>query len=87
MDILIGRETDMTLLVTSANGANGAGYGKILAFGDDGKLIGVFGDDPHIADPRGLGIDRIDRLLFVNSGSNRILAPTTTEWSYVRVEL
>ena len=64
----------MTLLVTSATGANGAGYGKILTFGDDGKLIGVFGDDPHIADPRGLGIDRIDRLLFVNSGSNRILA-------------
>ena len=64
----------MTLLVTSATGANGAGYGKILAFGDDGNLIGVFGNDPHIADPRGLGIDRIDRLLFVNSGSNRILA-------------
>jgi hypothetical protein len=64
----------MTLLVTSATGANGAGYGKILAFADDGKPIGVFGDDPHIADPRGLGIDRIDKLLFVNSGSNRILA-------------
>jgi DNA-binding beta-propeller fold protein YncE len=64
----------MTLLVTSATGANGAGYGKILAFADDGKPIGVFGDDPHIADPRGLGIDRVDKLLFVNSGSNRILA-------------
>ena len=64
----------MTLLVTSATGANGAGYGKILAFADDGKPIGVFGDDPHIVDPRGLGIDRVDRLLFVNSGSNRILA-------------
>ena len=64
----------MTLLVTSATGANGAGYGKILAFADDGKPIGVFGDDPHIADPRGLGIDRVDKLLFVNSGSNRIIA-------------
>ena len=64
----------MTLLVTSAAGANGAGYGKILAFTDDGKPIGVFGDDPRIVDPRGLGIDPIDRLLFVNSGSNRILA-------------
>src|SRR5260221_6799243 len=64
----------MTLLVTSATGANGAGYGKILAFADDGKPIGVFGDDSRIADPRGLGIDRVDRLLFVNSGSNRILA-------------
>src|SRR5260370_12377681 len=64
----------MTLLVTSATGANGAGYGKILAFADDGKPIGVFGDDPYIVDPRGLGIDRVDKLLFVNSGSNRILA-------------
>jgi hypothetical protein len=64
----------MTLLVTSAAGANGAGYGKILAFADDGKLMGVFGDDPRIADPRGLGIDWVDRLLFVNSGSDQILA-------------
>ncbi|HEY2445107.1 MAG TPA: hypothetical protein VGI20_05150 [Rhizomicrobium sp.] len=64
----------MTLLVTSANGRNGAGYGKILAFADDGKSIRAFGDDARIADPRGLGINRVDRLLFVNSGSNRILA-------------
>src|SRR5229473_2825224 len=63
----------MTLLVTSATG-NGAGYGKVLAFADDGKPIGVFGDDPRIVDPRGLGIEPVDRLLFVNSGSNRILA-------------
>jgi hypothetical protein len=34
----------MTLLVASATGA---GYGKILAFADNGKPIGVFGDDPH----------------------------------------
>jgi DNA-binding beta-propeller fold protein YncE len=64
----------MTLLVTSAAGANGAGYGKILGFTDDGKPLGVFGDDPRIVDPRGLGIDRADKLLFVNSGSNRVLA-------------
>ena len=64
----------MTLLVTSATGANGAGYGKVLAFADDGKPIGAFGDDPRIADPRGLGIEPVDRLLFVNSGSNRIFA-------------
>lgn len=64
----------MTLLVTSAAGANGAGYGKVLAFADDGKPIGVFGDDPRIVDPRGLAIEPVDRLLFVNSGSNRILA-------------
>jgi DNA-binding beta-propeller fold protein YncE len=64
----------MTLLVTSAAGANGAGFGKLLAFTDDGRLVGVFGDDPRIADPRGLGIDPVNKLLFVNSGSNRILA-------------
>ena len=64
----------MTFLVTSAAGANGAGYGKILAFVDDGKPIGVFGNDGRIVDPRGLGIDRVDGLLLVNSGSNRILA-------------
>jgi DNA-binding beta-propeller fold protein YncE len=64
----------MTLLVTSATGANGAGFGKLLAFADDGRLVGVFGDDPRIADPRGLGIDPVDKVLFVNSGSNRILA-------------
>jgi DNA-binding beta-propeller fold protein YncE len=64
----------MTLLVTSATGANGAGYGKILAFADEGKQIGVFGNDPRIVDPRGLEIDRVDGLLFVNSGSDRILA-------------
>jgi hypothetical protein len=64
----------MTLLVTSAAGANGAGFGKLLAFADKGRLVGVFGDDPRIVDPRGLGIDPVDRLLFVNSGSNRILA-------------
>jgi DNA-binding beta-propeller fold protein YncE len=64
----------MPLLVTSASGANGAGYGKILAFTDDGSPIGVFGDDPRIVDPRGLGISPDNGLLFVNSGSDRILA-------------
>ena len=50
----------MPLLVTSAAGANGAGYGKILVGTDDGKPTGVFGDDPRIVDPRGLGIDPAD---------------------------
>jgi DNA-binding beta-propeller fold protein YncE len=63
----------MTLLVTSA-AASGNGFGQLLAFADDGKLIGVFSDDPRIVDPRGLGVDPVDGLLFVNSGSNRILA-------------
>jgi DNA-binding beta-propeller fold protein YncE len=68
------QQRSMTLLVTSAAGANGAGFGTLLAFADDGKLIGAFSDDPRIVDPRGLGIDPVDRLLLVNSGSDRILA-------------
>jgi hypothetical protein len=62
----------MVLLVTSASGANGAGYGKLLAFDERGKLLGSFCDDARIVDPRGLGTD--GALLFLNSGSNRILA-------------
>src|SRR5713101_8344765 len=61
----------MVLLVTSASGANGAGYGKLLAFGEDGELLGSFSEDARIVDPRGLGVD--GALLFLNSGSNRIL--------------
>jgi hypothetical protein len=62
----------MVLLVTSASGANGSGYGKLLAFDADGKLLGPFGEDARIIDPRGLGVD--GSLLFLNSGSDRILA-------------
>jgi DNA-binding beta-propeller fold protein YncE len=65
----------MVLLVTSASGANGAGYGKLLAFGGDGELLGPFSDDARIVDPRGVGVD--GALLFLNSGSNRILALDT----------
>ena len=64
----------MSLLVTSAAGANGAGFGRLLAFADDGKLIGAFSDDPRLVDPRGLGVDPVHRLLFVNSGSGQILS-------------
>jgi hypothetical protein len=62
----------MVLLVTSASGTNGAGYGKLLAFGEDGDLLGSFSDDARIVDPRGLGTD--GAMLFLNSGSNRVLA-------------
>lgn len=64
----------MVLLVTSAAGANGNGYGKLLAFDRDGKLLGAFSDDNRIADPRGLAVDRSEGLLFLNSGANRVLA-------------
>jgi hypothetical protein len=62
----------MVLLVTSASGANGSGSGKLLAFDADGEALGPFSDDVRIVDPRGLGSD--GSLLFVNSGSDRILA-------------
>lgn len=64
----------MNLLVTSASGSNGPGLGKVLAFNQQGKLIGPFSDDDRIVDPRGLGIDPSERLLFVNSGTDRIVA-------------
>jgi DNA-binding beta-propeller fold protein YncE len=62
----------MVLLVTSASGANGLGHGKLLAFDSDGKLLGPFTEDARIVDPRGVGVD--GSLLFLNSGSDRILA-------------
>jgi hypothetical protein len=62
----------MVLLVTSALGANGAGYGKLLAFNKGGELLGPFSADDRIVDPRGVGVK--GALLFLNSGSNRILA-------------
>jgi DNA-binding beta-propeller fold protein YncE len=64
----------MPLLVTSASGTNGDGYGALLAFDGDGKLIGPFSDDSRIVDPRGLAVDPRERLLFLNSGSDRVLA-------------
>jgi len=63
----------MPLLVTSASGANGNGYGALLAFDGAGKSIGMFSEDCRIADPRGLAVDQNHRLLFVNS-VDRVLA-------------
>jgi hypothetical protein len=62
----------MVLLVTSASGANGLGYGKLLAFDANGELLGPVSEDARIVDPRGLGTE--GSLLFLNSGSDRILA-------------
>jgi hypothetical protein len=63
----------MPFLVTSAAGANGDGYGLLLAFDRDGTPLGSFSDDDRIADPRGLGIDLQRKLLFLNS-ADRVLA-------------
>jgi sugar lactone lactonase YvrE len=64
----------MPLLVTSAAGANGDGYGALLAFDRNGRPLGRFSEDARIADPRGLAIDRESAVLFLNSGADRVLA-------------
>jgi hypothetical protein len=63
----------MPLLVTSAAGANGDGYGALLAFDRPGRPLGRFSEDERIADPRGLAIDRDAGMLFLNS-ADRVLA-------------
>jgi len=47
----------MPLLVTSASGANGNGFGALLAFELDGTFRGPFIEDDRIGDPRGLAAD------------------------------
>jgi len=58
----------MPLLVTSASGANGNGFGALLAFELDGTFRGPFLEDDRIGDPRGLAVDPMENLLFLNSG-------------------
>jgi DNA-binding beta-propeller fold protein YncE len=64
----------MDILVTSASGANGNGYGTILGFGPSGELTGPFSGDPRIADPRGMSLDPSGALVYLNSGADRVLA-------------
>jgi DNA-binding beta-propeller fold protein YncE len=62
------------ILITSAGGANGNGYGAILAFTADGALTGPFSEDRRITDPRGLSLDPSGERIYVNSGCDRVLA-------------
>jgi hypothetical protein len=64
----------MLILITSASGINGNGYGALLAFKRDGTLIGPFNDDSRMVDPRGLAVDQKEGLLFLNSCGDRVLA-------------
>ena len=64
----------MRILVTSASGANGNGYGAILGFGPEGEFTGPFSSDPRIADHRGMSLDPSGALVYLNSGDDRILA-------------
>jgi hypothetical protein len=54
----------MPLLVTSASGANGNGFGALLALGLDGKFRGTFIEDDRVRDPRGLALDPNENLFF-----------------------
>jgi hypothetical protein len=62
------------ILVTSASGANGDGYGAILSFTADGALAGPFSRDRRITDPRGLSPGPSGELVYLNSGDDRVLA-------------
>ena len=67
----------MPLVVTSASGLNGDGYGALLAFDLQGNAIGKFSSDDRIDDPRGLGYERELNLLFLDSGADHLLAIDT----------
>jgi DNA-binding beta-propeller fold protein YncE len=62
------------ILVTSASGANGDGYGAVLSFTADGGLTGTFSQDHRIRDPRGLSLDPSGEFVYLNSGDDRVLA-------------
>ncbi len=63
----------MPLLVTSASGASGNGFGALLAFELDGTFRGPFIEDDRIGDPRGLAVEPMENLLFLNSGADRVV--------------
>jgi DNA-binding beta-propeller fold protein YncE len=62
------------ILVTSASGANGDGYGTLLCFSAAGVLAGPFSNDPRITDPRGLSLSPAGDLVYITSGDDRVLA-------------
>jgi DNA-binding beta-propeller fold protein YncE len=68
------RSVVVHMLVTSASGPNGNGYGAILRFGAQGEFLGPFSSDPRIVDPRGLCADPSGALVYLNSGDDRVLA-------------
>ena len=55
----------MLLLVTSAAGVNGDGYGALFAFDREGRPLGAFCSDARITDPRRLAVDQKKELLFL----------------------
>ena len=72
-DAYAERPVVMHMLVTSASGANGDGYGAILGFSPEGEFTGPFSSDPRIADPRGMSLDPSCAFVYLNSGEDRVL--------------
>jgi DNA-binding beta-propeller fold protein YncE len=62
------------IVVSSASGANGDGYGALLCFSADGQLAGPFSNDRRITDPRGLSLGLASDMVYVTSGDDRVLA-------------
>ena len=62
------------VIVTSASGANGDGYGAVLSFTTEGELRGQFSDDVRIGDPRGVVLHPTSELVYLCSGPDRVLA-------------
>jgi hypothetical protein len=69
-----GEQAMSRVIVTSASGANGEGYGAVLSFTSEGELIGRFCEDDRIGDPRGLVLHPTSELVYLCSGPDRILA-------------
>ena len=65
------------ILVTSASGANGDGYGTVLSFSAGGTPAGPFSHDPRVTDPRGMSLSPAGDLVYVTSGDDRVLALDT----------
>jgi hypothetical protein len=63
----------MRILVTSASGTNGDGYGQVLGFSQEGEFTGPFSTDPRITDPRGMSVGPSGALVYLNSGDDRVL--------------
>lgn len=64
----------MRLLVSSASGTNGDGYGALLSFSAEGEQLGPFSTDPRITDPRGMAVDLSGELVYLNCSDDEVVA-------------
>jgi DNA-binding beta-propeller fold protein YncE len=62
------------VIVTSAAGTNGDGFGAVLSFTPEGELLGRFSADERISDPRGVVVHPTSNLVYLCAGPDRMLA-------------